>query len=85
KLFSSQEIVKKNLLKYEQCHPSAAAAGSLGQLIPLAKWDGLLILEGESYEKIMEIFTSAEYLSTVVPDEKQFLDREATQFLALDI
>ncbi|KZP06485.1 hypothetical protein FIBSPDRAFT_318082 [Athelia psychrophila] len=85
KLFSSLDIVKKNLLKYEQCHPSATAAGSLGRYIPLANWDGMVIFEGESYEKIMEVFTSAEYLDTAVPDEKNFLDREATQFLALDI
>ncbi|KAF7979984.1 hypothetical protein HWV62_43836 [Athelia sp. TMB] len=104
-LFSSLDIVKMNLTKYEQvslfcyyyvvrcakvdadaeCHPSAPAATALGQVIPLAQWDGMVIFEGESFEKIMAVFSSAEYTAKVAPDEEEFLDRKATQFLALDL
>lgn len=70
---------------YFKCHPNAATTAALSQAMPVAKWDGMVIFEGETYEKIMEVFTSAEYLEIVVPDEKQFLDRDAGQLLALDI
>ena len=45
----------------------------------------MVIFEGESFEKIMAVFSSAEYAAKVAPDEKEFLDREATLFLALDL
>ncbi|KAF7976186.1 hypothetical protein HWV62_7352 [Athelia sp. TMB] len=105
-LFTSLEITKTNLSKYEQvtspiriltaivsnakgkfeCHPSSdPAAAALEQVVPLAKWDGMAIFEGESFEKIMEVFSSPEYFAKVAPDEDTFIDREATQFLALDL
>ena len=105
-LFTSLEITKTNLSKYEQvtssililtaivshaesnleCHPSSdPVAAALEQVVPLAKWDGMAVFEGESFEKIMEVFSSPEYFAKVAPDEDTFIDRDATQFLALDL
>ncbi|KAJ7761902.1 hypothetical protein DFH07DRAFT_814474 [Mycena maculata] len=86
-LFSGLAIVKTNLLKYEQAHTNepvllqlAAAMGA-----PKSEWDGMAIFEAESYVKIFEIFQSEEYQKVVVPDEKHFIVRQASQALPLDL
>lgn len=38
-------------------------------------FDGLAIFEAESYDKIIEVFTSEEYKKNAIPDEEKFLDR----------
>lgn len=42
---------------------------------PRAPYYGIAIFEAESFEKIVEVFTSEEYLRVVVPDEEKFFDR----------
>ena len=41
----------------------------------------MAILEAESMEKILEVFTSEEYKTVVVPDEGKLFDRSKTQML----
>ncbi|KAF8079269.1 hypothetical protein FPV67DRAFT_1444426 [Lyophyllum atratum] len=85
-LFKSLEIVKKNVIKYEQAHTNdkyISAPQAMGLTAP--EWDGLVILEGESYEKLFEVFQSDEYLSIVAPDEAHFLDRAKCQILPVDL
>ncbi|KAJ7918893.1 hypothetical protein B0H13DRAFT_1458921, partial [Mycena leptocephala] len=54
-LFTSLDIVKKNLVKYEQAHSNEEmlqqfqAAG-----FTKSEWDGMAIMEAESYAKLME-------------------------------
>lgn len=52
---------------------------------PVPDFDGMAIFEGESYEKIMEVFTNEEYNRVVVPDEENFLDRKASVAVPLDL
>ncbi|KAI0718985.1 hypothetical protein C8T65DRAFT_706632 [Cerioporus squamosus] len=80
-LFASLEIVKKNILLYEQHHYTdkfEAGAKAMGFDIP--PYRGLAIFEAESYEKVMEVFTSEEYARLCEPDEKHYLDRAKTGF-----
>lgn len=41
---------------------------------------GIALFEAESYEKILEVFTSQEYQNIGFPDEQNFLDRSKTVF-----
>ncbi|KAJ7678933.1 hypothetical protein DFH06DRAFT_975016 [Mycena polygramma] len=86
-LFSSLEIVKTNLLKYEQAHTNDAVLQQVTQKMgaPMSEWDGMAIFEGESLAKIFEVFTHPEYQEKVIPDEKSFVNREACQMLPLDL
>ena len=46
----------------------------------LPTWRGIAVFEAESYEKILEVFTSQEYQNIGFPDEQNFLDRSKTVF-----
>ncbi|KAJ7455336.1 hypothetical protein B0H11DRAFT_252492 [Mycena galericulata] len=86
-LFQSLDIVKTNCLKYEQGHVNEPMLLQLVAAMGLTKpeWDGLVVFEAESYAKIFEIFQNEEYLKVLVPDEKRFIDREASVVLPLDL
>ena len=43
---------------------------------PVAEYDGLVIFDAVSYDKISEILVSKEYNEIVVPDEEKFLARK---------
>ncbi|KAJ6468121.1 hypothetical protein C8R47DRAFT_1151915 [Mycena vitilis] len=59
-LFAGLDIVKKNLLKYEQAHRNDKIAESLqAGGLAVAEWDGMVVFEGESYEKVMEVRSCA--------------------------
>ncbi|KAF5385131.1 hypothetical protein D9615_000970 [Tricholomella constricta] len=85
-LFMSLDIVKKNVIKYEQAHVNdkyITAPQAMGLTAP--DWDGLVVLDGESYDKLFEIFLSEEYARIVAPDEEHFIDRPKCQILPLDL
>ncbi|KAG5651572.1 hypothetical protein H0H81_008220 [Sphagnurus paluster] len=55
-LFESLDIVKKNIIKYERAHTNGkyiSAPEAIGLYAP--DWDGLVLLDGESYEKIFAV------------------------------
>ncbi|KAJ7634692.1 hypothetical protein FB45DRAFT_909581 [Roridomyces roridus] len=59
-LIGSIEIVKKNILKYEQAYPNEELMAALkagGANVPGLDWDGMVIFEAESYAKIIEAVT----------------------------
>ncbi|KII93020.1 hypothetical protein PLICRDRAFT_100963 [Plicaturopsis crispa FD-325 SS-3] len=76
-LFSSVAIVKKNILKYEQAHLSEAAQQASS--LPTLPFDGIVTLETESFEKLLEVYGDPEYARVVVPDEERFMDRLTMQ------
>ncbi|KAG5651571.1 hypothetical protein H0H81_008219 [Sphagnurus paluster] len=88
-LIASLDIAKrnvKNVTKYDRAHTSGkyvAVPEAIGFSAP--DWDGLLLLDGESYEKIFEVFLSEEYQKIVVPDEEKFLDRPKCQMLPVGV
>ncbi|KAI0829729.1 hypothetical protein BC628DRAFT_1314156 [Trametes gibbosa] len=82
-LFTSLEIVKKNLIKYEQHHYNNAFEAGIaanGYAIP-SDYRGVAIFEADSYEKILEVFLSEEYKRLAYDDETNFLDRSKSVFL----
>ncbi|KAJ6531921.1 EthD domain-containing protein [Mycena capillaripes] len=86
-LFSSVDIVKTNLLKYEQAHTNEGVNQQVAQMmgIPMPEWDGIAIFEGESYAKIFEVFQNEEYKRVIIPDEEKFIDRQGCQMIPLDL
>ncbi|KAF7797935.1 hypothetical protein EIP86_009142 [Pleurotus ostreatoroseus] len=83
KIFTSIDIVKKNLLKYEQFHFNLAANQVLASLgIPQTTAAGIAVFEAECFEKIFAIFQDSEYQRVVVPDEMKFIEREKSQLVA---
>ncbi|KAJ7903414.1 hypothetical protein B0H14DRAFT_3421638 [Mycena olivaceomarginata] len=87
-LFSSLDVVKKSLLKYEQAHVNHPVLQQIAQMIPGAptpEWDGMAIFEGESYAQIFEVFQNEEYQKVIVPDEQHFIDRLNCQMLPFDL
>ncbi|KAJ7261845.1 hypothetical protein B0H12DRAFT_1013346 [Mycena haematopus] len=88
-LFSSLDIVKKNILKYEQAHTNEAVLKQITKMNQLSgapnEWDGIAIFEAESYEKISEVIQNEEYQKILVPDGDNFLDVQNCQMLPLDL
>ncbi|PBK69045.1 hypothetical protein ARMSODRAFT_957358 [Armillaria solidipes] len=83
-LFKSTEM-SKNVLKYDQMHVNDETNALLKQMgAPTCDWDGIAIMEGESFEKILSITTNEEYERVIVLDELGFLDREKTQVVPLN-
>ncbi|THU80255.1 hypothetical protein K435DRAFT_607717, partial [Dendrothele bispora CBS 962.96] len=84
-LILSLDIVKKNLLKYEQLHVNQNTRILLqGLNVPLIDCDGVGVFEAESYEKIFEVFNDPEFKAIIEPDEERFLDRAKTRVIPLD-
>ncbi|KAI0093342.1 hypothetical protein BDY19DRAFT_421693 [Irpex rosettiformis] len=82
KLFTSLDIVKKNLTTYEQYHLHQPTIQILtAQGVTPVSFYGVAIFEAVSMEKVLEVFTSDEYNTIVVPDEDKFFDRTKTQLL----
>ncbi|GLB43689.1 putative ethD domain containing protein [Lyophyllum shimeji] len=83
-LFRSPDIVK--VIKYEQGHANDEFfVGPRRMGLPVAEWDGLMILDGESYEKLFAVFASEEYAQKVASDKVNFIDRPKCQILPLDL
>ncbi|KAJ7634691.1 hypothetical protein FB45DRAFT_472101 [Roridomyces roridus] len=75
-LIASIEIVKKNLLKYEQAYPNAELQAALkagGANVPDLDWDGMAILEAESYAKIVETMQNEEFKNLGMADVDKFV------------
>lgn len=53
-------------------------AAALGFSLPTHH--GLALFEADSYEKIMEVFTSEEYQTAALAKEENYLDRSKTIF-----
>ncbi|KAF5358794.1 hypothetical protein D9758_008599 [Tetrapyrgos nigripes] len=83
KLMLSLDIVKKNLLKYEQLHVNQQMKTQLQSFgVGLIQCDGAAICEAESYQKV---FNNPEYFAVVRPDEEKFVDTAKTLLLPLDV
>ncbi|KAG6860676.1 hypothetical protein C0995_008668 [Termitomyces sp. Mi166 len=87
KLFVSLNIVKTNILRYERTVADdkwiSFPETTMGIKAP--DWDGVLILDGESFDKIFEVFTSEEYQRVVAPDEANFVNRAECQLLPVGV
>ncbi|KAJ7143892.1 hypothetical protein C8R44DRAFT_864906 [Mycena epipterygia] len=85
-LFCSLEIVKTNLVKYEQAHSNQEMLDFFqGAGFQVPDWDGLLIFEAESYAKIMEVMGTDEFKQIVLADAENFIDSSELRWLPLDL
>ncbi|KAJ7634693.1 hypothetical protein FB45DRAFT_1025623 [Roridomyces roridus] len=85
-LIGSIEIVKKNILKYEQAYPNAELTAGLkagGANVPSLEWDGMAIFEAESYAKIT--LKSDEFKELAAADADKFLNATEMRFIPLDL
>ncbi|KII93019.1 hypothetical protein PLICRDRAFT_376893 [Plicaturopsis crispa FD-325 SS-3] len=80
-LYVALPIVKKNVLRYEQIHPDDAQAQALG--IAVSAYDGIAIIEAESFEKIAEVSQDPEFRRVSLPDSEKFMDMSALQYLPM--
>ncbi|KII84840.1 hypothetical protein PLICRDRAFT_45646 [Plicaturopsis crispa FD-325 SS-3] len=83
KLFAGLAVVKRNLLKYEQCFVHSDTVRAFG--LPAVDYDGIGIVEAESFAKIAEIISDEEFTRIIPQDEEKFLDRAATRPFPLNI
>ncbi|KAJ6609203.1 hypothetical protein B0H10DRAFT_1814201, partial [Mycena sp. CBHHK59/15] len=82
------DIVKTNLVKYEQVRPLGAPLSSQFKNMgaPMTDWDGMAIFRRELCQDLRGlVFQSEEYAKVVIPDEEQFLGRKGSQLFPLDL
>ncbi|KAK7441386.1 hypothetical protein VKT23_016634 [Stygiomarasmius scandens] len=73
--FAGLEVVKANILLYEQCHVDRHILDKLvqgGYNVP--KFDGFAVLEAESFDKLNEVLTSQEWKTNIGPIEGSVID-----------
>ncbi|KAG6919075.1 hypothetical protein DXG01_009328 [Tephrocybe rancida] len=82
--FMSLDIVKTNVITYEQLHANIhqTAPAVLGVA---ADWDGIILLDGESYDKLFAVFESEEYKTHVLPDNQIFVDITKSSFFLANL
>ncbi|KAF9237073.1 hypothetical protein BU15DRAFT_49272 [Melanogaster broomeanus] len=62
KLFNSLDIVKSNILKYEQAHANEVINKAIAEVgLPVAPFDAQATIEAATFEALMAVFTSEEY------------------------
>ncbi|KAK0465921.1 uncharacterized protein EV420DRAFT_801392 [Desarmillaria tabescens] len=86
KMLLASPIFTDNVLKYEQLridNETMAMLKTVGFEPPEPEWDGMALLEAESFDKIFSIFQSEEYKTVIGPYEDKFLERKAAQIFPL--
>ncbi|KAJ8090225.1 hypothetical protein PM082_018821 [Marasmius tenuissimus] len=85
-LFLNTAAVKKNMLRYEQLHVNQewkAKFAAQGYNVP--NYDGIMIAEAATMDKILECFSNDEYNDIVLPDSFTFSDMNSAVYGAFDI
>ncbi|KAG6329094.1 hypothetical protein ID866_9994 [Astraeus odoratus] len=83
KLFTSLDIVKKNILKYEQAHANEVVSNAMAAHgLVIAPFDAMAIFEAATFEDLMEVFTSEEYRKTVGAESVKYFERGGQMFAA---
>lgn len=76
-LFCALPAVRQHVRRYVQCHTVPAAVPGL----PPVLFDGITELWFDDLAGLEAVFTSDSYMQTIRPDEAQFLDLHACQFV----
>ncbi|KAF7350074.1 Ethyl tert-butyl ether degradation [Mycena venus] len=83
--FMALDVAKRNVLKYEQAHLNDEMVRIFGAGgFPMPDYDGIAILEGESYPKLMKVSQSEKVQNFMREDSENFMDAAAMQYLPLD-
>lgn len=75
-LFASLLEVRQHVRRYVQCHSTGDIPG-----LPNNHIDGSTELWFDDLAALAGVFQSANYMSTIRPDEEKFLDLHACEFL----
>ena len=73
KLFISLAAVRENVRRYDQFHALPIAMPGL----PIPEYDGTAELWFDDAQSMFDVFTANDYLETVRPAERKFLDLPA--------
>ena len=76
-LFMSVPVVKDTVRRYVQQHTLPVALPGM----PTVKYDGVTELWFDDVEAIGRVFSDAEYMKRIRPDEASFLDLERCDFI----
>ncbi|KAI5866040.1 hypothetical protein GGS23DRAFT_594194 [Durotheca rogersii] len=72
--FLSVPIIRKNVVKYSQFHAdSSVDLAKFG--VGVASYDGVASVWARSLDELAAVYTDAEYLKAVIPDEEKYFDR----------
>lgn len=77
RLFMSVPVVKATVRRYVQQHALSVTLPGM----PPVKYDGITELWFDDIEAIGRLFSDAEYLERIRPDEASFLDLERCDFI----
>ena len=77
KLFASMPEVKQSVRRYVQCHPTGDQLPGL----PDNHIDGSTEIWFDDLAGLAKVFRSANYMTAIRPDEENFLDLHACEFL----
>ncbi|KAJ7808561.1 hypothetical protein B0H13DRAFT_2686113 [Mycena leptocephala] len=85
-LVVSLAIVRENLVKYEQAHSNEGMLQQFQEAgFRKSEWDGMAIMEAETYAKLMEVIQSQGFQSVLTSDAEKFIDVSEIQFIPLDL
>ncbi|KAL1708216.1 hypothetical protein EV121DRAFT_197540 [Schizophyllum commune] len=86
KVFIGSCVAHRYTLRYDQMHvsPAVMKAWSEKYGIPATTYDGIALLEADSFEDLEKIFDSTEYKTHIGPDEHNFIDHEKSQIIPMN-
>lgn len=80
-IFLNTQIAKQNLIRYEQLHVNQTAKQmfeAAGYKVP--DFDGVVVFEAESYEKLVATITSEEWFREVIADGDKIFDQDGRSY-----
>ncbi|KAK1216568.1 hypothetical protein PQX77_020798 [Marasmius sp. AFHP31] len=77
-LLASIDIAKKNIRRYEQLTVDQESK-TMWPNIP--DYDGIIVFEADSIEKLGEVVSDAEWTTKVVPDAVKFINLETAKYI----
>ncbi|KIJ66596.1 hypothetical protein HYDPIDRAFT_109667 [Hydnomerulius pinastri MD-312] len=81
KLFHSLDIVKKNIVKYEQAHANEVVSKAIAEAgLTVSPFDAQATIEAASFESLMAVFMSEEYRKTVGVESMKYFEKGGHMF-----
>ncbi|KAL1697091.1 hypothetical protein GGG16DRAFT_42587 [Schizophyllum commune] len=86
KVIIGSRVAHQYTLRYDQMHvsPVTMKAWSEKYGIPATTYDGVALLEADSFEDLEKVLDSTEYKTHIGPDEHKFIDHENSQMIPMN-
>ncbi|KAL1752200.1 EthD domain-containing protein [Schizophyllum commune] len=87
RVFIGSRVAHQYTLRYDQMHvsPATMKAWSDKYGIPAPTYDGIALLEADSFEDLEKVLDSTEYKTRIGPDEHNFIDHENSQIIPMNV